>query len=210
MRNNGELQGIHNTHAQNSAGTALEAETHVDDTPTRRTAEAMLQRGRAATEVTRQGTQAGVETMRRASKAATETVRRTTQVVAESQRQIAQDAAQTFQEVNRQMAQVAHSTSEDLRQLATLPYAAEGGMRDVRQGIAGLIEGVMQTNLRATQELFRLANPSAMVELQQRFARNYMDTVTQGTATLVRAIRRAVDETLSPLEAQIEQRQQAR
>jgi hypothetical protein len=30
-------------------------------------------------------------------------------------------------------------------------------LRDFQQGVAGLIEGVVQTNLRAAQELFRLA-----------------------------------------------------
>ncbi len=68
----------------------------------------------------------------------------------------------------------------------------------------------MQTNLRATQELFRLANPVAVVELQQRFAREYMDTMMQNTVTLLRAVRRTADETLRPLEAQVGQRQQAR
>jgi hypothetical protein len=203
-------QDVHHNNGQPSAEGAIQAETHVVDDATHRTTNAMLQRGRAAAEVTLQGTQAGTETMRRASEAATETVRRTTQVVAEGQRQIAQDAAQTFQAMSRKMAQAAQSTSEDIRQLSTLPHAAEGGMHDVRQGITGLIEGVMQTNLRATQELIRLTNPSAMVELQQRYVRNYMDAVMQGTVTLVRAVRRTADETLQPLEAQIEQRQQAR
>ncbi len=105
-----------------------------------------------------QGTQAGIEAVRRASETANETVRRTTQVVAEGQRQIAQEAAQTFQEVSRKMAQVAHGTSEEVRRLATLPHAAQGGLHDMRQGVAGLVEGVVQTNLRATHELFRLVN----------------------------------------------------
>jgi len=184
-------------------------------------AEAVQQRGRAAAEalrqgtevtaeVTRQGTHAGVEAVRRASETANEAVRRTTQVVAEGQRQIAQDAAQTFQDVSHKMAQVAQGTSEEVRRLATLPHAAEGGLHDMRQGMAGLVEGVVQTNLRATQELFRLANPVAIVELQQRFAREYMDTVMQNTVTLLRAVRRTADETLRPPEAQVGQRQQAR
>jgi uncharacterized phage infection (PIP) family protein YhgE len=164
----------------------------------------------ASAEMTRQGTQAGVEAARRASETANETVRRTTQAVAEGQRQIAQEAAQTFQEVSRKVAQVAQGTSEEVRRLATLPHAAEGGLRDLQHGIAGLVEGVMQTNLRATQELFRLTNPTAIIELQQRFARNYLDTVMQSTATLVRAVRRTADETLHPLEAQVAQRQQVR
>ena len=67
----------------------------------------------------------------------------------------------------------------------------------------------MQTNLRATQELFRLINPVAAIEMQQRFVREYLDTVTQGTTILVRAVRRTADEALHPLEAQVAQRQQA-
>ncbi len=176
----------------------------------RATAEAVRQGADATANLARQGTQAGVEAMRRASETANETVRRTTQVVAEGQRQIAQEAAQTFQEVSRKVAQVAQGTSEEVRRLATLPHAAEGGLHDMRQGMAGLVEGVMQTNLRATQELFRLANPVAVVELQQRFAREYMDTVMQNTVTLLRAVRRTADETLRPLEVQVGQRQQAR
>ena len=198
------------------AAAAARAETRAADDAARRSAEAVVQRGRAAgdalrqsadatAEVTRQGTQASVEAMRRAG----ETVRRTTQVAAEGQRQIAQEAAQTFQEVSRQVAQAAQGTSEEVRRLATLPQAAEGGLRDLQQSMAGLAEGVMHTNLRAAQELFRLVNPAPVVELQQRLAREYLDTVMQGTATLVRAVRRTADETLRPLEAQVEQRQQA-
>ena len=210
MPNSSESHDMYHNNGQISAAGATLAEAYPVNDATRRTADTMQQRGRAAAEVARQGVQAGAETMRRASEAASETVRRNTQIVAEGQRQIAQDAAQTLQEASRKMAQGAQSTSEELRQLAALPHAAEGGMRDVKQGITGLIEGVMQTNLRVTQELFRLANPTAMIELQQRFVREYVDAVMQGTATLVRAVRRTADETLPPLEAEIERRQQAR
>src|SRR3712207_5400054 len=89
-----------------------------------------------------------------------------------------------------------------------LPNAAKGGLRDMQQGMAGLFEGVVQTNLRAAQELFRLANPAPLVELQQRFAREYTDTMLRNGATLIRAMRRTPDETLRPLEQQIEHRQQ--
>ena len=62
--------------------------------------------------------------------------------------------------------------------------------------------------LRAAQELFRLANPAPFVELQQRFAREYTDTLLRNSATLVRAVRRTADETLRPLEEQIRQADQ--
>ncbi|MBV8522638.1 MAG: phasin family protein [Acetobacteraceae bacterium] len=64
----------------------------------------------------------------------------------------------------------------------------------------------VQTNLRAAQQLVRIANPSPLVELQQRFAREYLDAVLAGSATLIRAVRRTADETLGPIEKQIEQR----
>ena len=64
----------------------------------------------------------------------------------------------------------------------------------------------MQTNLRAAQELLRLANPAPFVELQQRFAREYTDALMRNSATLVRAVRRTADETLRPLEQQRRER----
>jgi len=208
------------SNSQTSAGAAVLAETHAAEQLARRNAETLQQSSRAAgealrqgtgatAEVTRQGAQAGAEAVRRASETANETLRRSTQAVAEGQRQIAQDTAQTFEKVSHRMAQAAQGTSDEVRRLMTLPHAAEGGLRDMQQSVAGLVEGVVQTNLRATQELFRLSNPAAVVELQQRFAREYMDALMQGTATLLRAVRRTADETLRPLEAQVEQRQQA-
>ena len=156
-------------------------------------------------DVARRGSEAGAEAMRRAGDAATDTARRGTQAVVESQRRIAQDAAQRFEEVSRKVADAARGTTENVRQLMALPNAAQGGLRDLQQGVTGLVEGVVRTNLRAAQELFRLANPAPFVELQQRFAREYTDTVLRNSATLVRAVRRTADETLRPLEQQIEQ-----
>ena len=90
----------------------------------------------------------------------------------------------------------------------SLPNAAEGGLRDLQQGVTSLVEGLVQTNLRVAQELFRLTNPAPVVELQQRFAREYTDTLLRNSATLARAVHRTVGEALRPLEEQIRQREQ--
>ena len=100
-------------------------------------------------------------------------------------------------------------TTEDVRTLFVLPNAAHGGLEDVQQSVTGLVEGIVETDLRATQELVRLANPSPLVELQQRFVREYLDVVLESSATLVRAVRRTAEQTLGPIEQQIEQRRQA-
>ena len=212
-----KLQGARPASSQATVGANVWAETQAAEQAIHQGAAAAQQGTRAAEEtarrgadVTRQGAKAGIEVIRRASETANETMRRGTQVLAEGQRQIAQDTAQTFEAVSRKVAQAAQGASEDVRHLMTLPQAAEGGLRDMQQGVAGLVEGVVQTNLRVTKELFRFSNPAAVVEMQQRFAQEYMDTLLQGTAAMLRAIRRTADETLRPIEAQAGQRQQAR
>ena len=163
---------------------------------------------RQSAEAAQQGGRAAADAVRRAGEAA-ETVRRSAQAMADGQRRIVQDAAQTFEDTSHRIAEAARGTSQDVRRFFVLPNAAEGGLRDMQQGVAGLVEGMVQTNLRATQEMFRLASPVAVIELQQRFVREYVDAMMQGTATLVRAVRRTADETLRPLEEQVEHRRQA-
>src|SRR5215218_11155118 len=185
----------------------------------RRTAEAAEQAGRATGEALRQGadagadiarrnSEAGAEALRRAGETASETAKRGGQALAETQRRIVQDAAERLEEVSGKIAEATQGTTENVRRLFALPNAAEGGLRDIQQGMVGLLEGVVQTNLRVAQELFRLANPAPVVELQQRFVREYTDTLLRNSATLARAVRRTADETLRPLEEQIRQREQ--
>src|SRR4051794_18532073 len=174
----------------------------------RATGEALRQNAEVGADVARRGIEAGADSARRGAELASDTARRSAQAVADAQRQIAQDAAQRFEEVSGKVAEAARGTTENVRQLMALPNAAEGGLRDLQQGVTGLVEGVVQTNLRAAQELFRLVNPAPIVELQQRFAREYTDTLLRNSATLVRAVRRTADETLRPLEEQIRQADQ--
>ena len=174
----------------------------------RATGDALRQGAEATADVARRGSEAGAENIRRAGEVASETTRRGAQAVVESQRQIVQDAAQRFEEVSRKIAEATQGTTENVRRLMALPNAAEGGLRDLQQGVTGLFEGVVRTNLRVAQELFRLSNPAPFVELHQRFVREYTDALVQNGATLVRAVRRTADETLRPLEEQIRQREQ--
>ncbi|MBD0273833.1 MAG: phasin family protein, partial [Acetobacteraceae bacterium] len=169
--------------------------------------DASRQGAEAAADAERRAIEAGADAARRFGDAANDTARRSAQAVAEAQRQIVQDAAQRAEEVSRKVAEAVQGTTENVRRLMLLPNAAQGGLRDLQQGVAGLFEGVVRTNLHAAQELLRLANPAPLVELQQRFAREYTDTLLQNSATLVRAVRRTADEALRPLEQQIAQQQ---
>jgi hypothetical protein len=171
--------------------------------------EALRRAGEMTAQTAQRSAQASSDAMQRAGDATGEAMRVGMEALADTQRQFAQTTARQFEEMSRKLAQSAQSTTEDMRAFIALPTAAKEGMQDLQQSMTGLMEGVVRTNLRATQELFQLANPSAFIELQQRFVREYLDVLMQGTATLVRATRRTADETLRPLEKQIEQRQQA-
>lgn len=199
------VQSNARTGADTAANAAVRRGAEAVQQGSRATGDALRQGAEVNANVARRGAEAGAEAMRRVSDAASDTARRGTQAVVEGQRQIAQDAAERFEEVSRKVADAARGTTENMRRLMTLPNAAQGGLRDLRQGMTGLIEGVVRTNLRVAQELFRLANPAPLVELQQRFAREYTDTLLQNSATMARAMRRTADETLRPLEEQIEQ-----
>lgn len=169
----------------------------------RATNEAVRQNADAGADMALRSSEAGTEAANRAGNAASETARRGTQAVVEGQRQIVQEAAERFEEVSRKMVQATQGTTENVRRLMSLPNAAEGGLRDMQKGVTGLFEGLVQTNMRVAQEMFRLSNPAPFVELQQRFVREYTDTLVQNSAALVRAMRRTADETLRPLEDQI-------
>jgi hypothetical protein len=171
--------------------------------------QAVQQRGRFTSEAPRQGAEVTADAAFRGSKAEAEPARQGAQAVVESQRRSAQDLAEPVEDASREVAEAAQGTTEEARRMAAPHDAPEGGPRDLQQGAAGLFAGVAQTNLRVAEELFRLSDPAPLMELQQRFAREYTDTLVRNSATLVRAMRRTADEALRPLERRIEQRGRA-
>jgi len=191
---------------QNPARQAAEAV----QTSGRATSDAVRRGGEFAADATRRVGEAGADAVNRSGRVGGESLRHGTQHLAESQQQIIQNAAEQFEQLSRKVAQSFQGSSDDLRSLMVLPSAARGGLQDLQQGMTGLIEGIVQTNLQATQELFRLTNPGAYMELQHRFMRQYLDALIENSVNLVRAVRRTADETLGPLEQQLQQRRSAR
>ena len=164
----------------------------------------------AAGDALRRGGEAGAEMVRRTEGLAAEAVQRGTQQVAEAQQRLVEDTAHQFQETGQRLAQAVQQTAEDLRSLLPRPDSAAEGLRELQQALAGLVEGATRTNLRLAQELVRLANPGVVLELQQRFAREYLGTLAEGQAGLLRATRHSAEQALRPLERQLEQRRRGR
>jgi CBS domain-containing protein len=108
------------------------------------------------------------------------------------------------------MAQTMQENASGLRTLM-LPFeTAAENLQDLQEGMTGLVNGVVQSNVHAAQRLLRLADPAAVYDLQSRFVREYLDTLLQGTSAFIRVARQTAEQTLRPIEARIEERQQSR
>ena len=164
--------------------------------------------GRTGSETARMTNAAAAETMRHLGDAAGETARSGAHRMAKAQDEMAQDAAEHFEQTVSGIAQVVQDSSQDWHTFMQLPSVASGGLQQISANFSTAVERVVQTNLRATQELFRMAGPTAMAELQQRFIRDYLDALLQGSTAIVRAVRQSAEQTLEPLEQRMAQHQQ--
>jgi hypothetical protein len=69
---------------------------------------------------------------------------------------------------------------QNLRMLMALPKVMSENLRDLQEGVTGLYDGLIRTNLSAPQEQSRLADVRPFIRLQQRAVHNYMDALIQG------------------------------
>jgi CBS domain-containing protein len=161
-----------------------------------------------AAQTAQQTGEAAAATMHHFGKVAQGASRRGTQLFAEGQQQFMQSMAEKLEETTHEMAEAAEVGAQNLRTLMALPDVVGGKLRDLQEGVAGLFEGLIRTNLNAAHEHSRFADVGALVRLQQRAVHNYMDALIQGSAMLTRSVRDAADRTLGPLEQQLEHHRQ--
>ncbi len=173
-------------------------------------ARGMHRAGQAGADLARQGAAAGADSLQHLGAAAGETMRRGGQAAAEGQRGLAHHAAEQLEEASTRLAATLQESARDLRALFAVPGFSQAGMQEARESVSGLVEGVMRTNLRAVQEIFRMASPLNTIELQRRLSAEYLETMLHSTAALLRAARRSAEETLRPLEDHIADRSERR
>jgi CBS domain-containing protein len=164
--------------------------------------------GHSAVDITERTAAAGAETIRHLGETAGETARRGSQRVAGMQQKFAHDVANDFDQGVSRMAQVLQQTAKDWRTLMQLPGSGGGRLQDVALSVSNAVERVMEVNLRATEQLFNMSGPVALLELQHRFAQQYLHALLEGSTTVVRAVRQTAEQTLQPLEQRISEREQ--
>ena len=165
-----------------------------------RGSEAMQQAGRASGEILQRGGEAGAQAMEHLGDATGETVRRGSESLAGAQRELVQDVAGQFEQTIGRWSETLQSSAQQLLILMQVPTAAGEGLQDLQRSVNATVESVVRTNLQATQQLFRLTNPAGLAELQQRFAREYLNALVEGTSSIVRTLRQSAEQTLHPLE----------
>ena len=163
--------------------------------------------GHLATDITERTAVAGAKTIRHLGDTAGETVRRGSQQVAGMQQKFANDVANDFDQGVSRMAQVLHETAQDWRTLMQLPGLGGGRLQDVALSVSNAVERVMEVNLRAIEQLFRMSGPVALLEQQHRFAQQYLHSLLEGSTAVVRSIRQTAEQTLLPLEQRISERE---
>src|SRR3954447_7728468 len=177
-------------------------------TAVRRSSEAAQQAGGEFGEATRRSGAAAAEATRLTGQISGETTRRGAETLAEGQQSLIDDLAQHFERLGRHMAGAVQESASDLRSFVVVRQGTSESLRDLQEGFSGLVSGIIQSNVRMTQELLRIVNPDAVFNLQQRFVRDYMNALLQGSSAFIRLARRSADQTLEPIQERIEQRQQ--
>ena len=179
---------------------------HSGQEATRIGAHAMQRGSETLADATRQGAETTAENLEQAGTTASRTLRRSAGTFAETQRDLAEEAAQRLEEIGRRMGEAVQSSTEDMRLWLTFPSDASGSLEDLQHGVETMLNGVIRTNMQATQRLLRLVDPGAVVDMQRRFVRDYFSALVQGTAGIARAVHRAADEGIRPIERQLQER----
>ena len=126
--------------------------------------------------------------------------------LADWQRSLMEDMAERFEILGRHIAVAVQDNVSDKRSFIVPPLGATESLGDLQAGVSGLVSSVVHSNVRMAQELLRMTDPGAVIDLQRRFMRDYMDALLEGTVAIVRATRRSADQTLQPIDARLEQR----
>ncbi|WP_343897577.1 CBS domain-containing protein, partial [Craurococcus roseus] len=169
-------------------------------------------------EAMREGTAAAADTARRAGGAAERGTEATvgagrravggTEVAADTAGEAARDAAAgqarsvqgaagEAEKAGRELAGLAEQAAAGMRSLAAGPAGAlpsPANFQEAQQAVSRLVQAVMETNMRFADEMLRRTGPSAVVELQRRFVREYFEALARGGTMLLQAARQAAAE----------------
>ena len=144
--------------------------------------------------------QEGARATQRSMEVAGQTARSGLEGLGEGAQNLAEAGADQFERMGEMMADMARDAAESARMMVTFSTFTNEGVRGMQEATSSLLQRVVQTNVRAMQDLVQQANFGGVTSFQQRFIREYLQTMVQGSAELVRAAQQLADEAVRPLE----------
>lgn len=171
-------------------------------------AEVLRRTARSTAEAIGRGAEAGAQALHRVNEGIEDGTREEILLGTEWQQRLFRTAAEQWERTAQTMAKAFQHTADDMQALIPTWFQTDGTRESVQewhQGISSIVRAVIESNVKAAQEVFRAADPTPVIRLQRRLARTYVEAVLQGSTTLVRTTQLAAERTLRPLEEQIEQ-----
>ena len=192
---------------EQTRGAARSATRGASDTA-QKGAATVEQASRSTGETMRRTPEASAETARHLGLAAGETARRTRESYAGAQRDFVETASREFEQTISRLTRTMQDSAREWRTIMQLPNVAGGGLWELQRSFNCAAEQVVRTNLRASQELFRMVGPVTIAELQQRLLRDYLSALLEGSTAVIRAMHVTTEQTLEPLEKHWDERRE--
>lgn len=102
-------------------------------------------------------------------------------------------AGAAAEEIGASVTRLMQETTRGLQAAMLLPVAPGGGFGEMQQAFATLFTGMMENNIRLTQEMLRIYGPQEHAALIQKIMRQWIDTAMESQAAMLRLARPAVD-----------------
>lgn len=169
-----------------------------------RTAQAARDTTQQAGEALRRGATASAE----ATGSAVQTGTQAMDALTEGHRRLLGQAADRMQKIGYRMVDAVQETTDGFRTFTRFPAASADNLRDLQAEWSGALAGAVRSNMRTVQDLFRVSDPTPLMNVQRRFVNDWLGNMLQGTGTFVRFARNTAEQTLHPIDALIERRWQ--
>lgn len=126
-------------------------------------------------------------------------LRRNAEQMGERSQHLAETGADQFERMGEMMAQAARDASNSARMMMSFGNFTTGGFRDMQAATSGVVERLFQTNMDLMQRMINQANAAEIASAQQRIMRQYMETMAQNSADILRAVQRSADNALNTM-----------
>jgi CBS domain-containing protein len=205
---------VANRNPQNTGGSgqqqttsAAERATDRANEATKRATETGADAARRTGELTAKSAKQGARATEAGLRKASELTREGAAQMGQGVDRIAQNTAEQLEQMGRLVGETTRDAAQMMRMM-TWP-ASSNGVRDAQRAASDMLNRMVEANLQIAEETFRRSGPTELLGVQQRFIRTFLDTLTSGSADLLRAGQQIAEETQRSVEQRHRSKDQA-